>query len=108
MMQHNVRCLIQGCADHLVTATTDAAVIVSLLPWRPKTWKDVLSAARKIKVSNHDAWPLWLGTGTAQGASGAAYGTNNLLLGSSDPTIYDAKQDKWVVDSKGLREVIDI
>jgi multiple sugar transport system substrate-binding protein len=78
------------------------------LPWRPKTWKDVLSAARKIKVSNHDAWPLWLGTGTAQGASGAAYGTNNLLLGSSDPTIYDAKQDKWVVDSTGLREVIDI
>src|ERR1700730_17410157 len=30
MMQHNVRCLIQGCADHLVTATTDAAVKVSL------------------------------------------------------------------------------
>ena len=30
MMQQNVRCLIQGCADHLVTATTDAAVIVSL------------------------------------------------------------------------------
>ena len=26
MMQQNVRCLIQGCADHLVTATTDAAV----------------------------------------------------------------------------------
>ena len=30
MMHQNVRCLIQGCADHLVTATTDAAVIVSL------------------------------------------------------------------------------
>src|ERR1700735_5138970 len=30
MMQQNVRCLIQGCADHLVTAATDAAVIVSL------------------------------------------------------------------------------
>ena len=30
MMQQNVRCLIQGCADHLVTATTDAAVVVSL------------------------------------------------------------------------------
>src|ERR1700677_325494 len=30
MMQQNIRCLIQGCADHLVTATTDAAVIVSL------------------------------------------------------------------------------
>jgi hypothetical protein len=30
MIQQNVRCLIQGCADHLVTATTDAAVIVSL------------------------------------------------------------------------------
>jgi hypothetical protein len=30
MMQQNVRCLIQGCADHLVTLTTDAAVIVGL------------------------------------------------------------------------------
>src|SRR5208283_2924770 len=30
MMQQNVRCLIQGCTDHLVTATTDAAVIVRL------------------------------------------------------------------------------
>ena len=30
MMQQNVHCLIQGCADDLVTATTDAAVLVSL------------------------------------------------------------------------------
>lgn len=77
------------------------------MPWQPKTWADVLGAARKIKASNKDAWPLWAQTGTAQGASGAAYGPNNLLVGSSDPTIYDAKEGKWVVDSKGIREVVD-
>ncbi|TPK85482.1 extracellular solute-binding protein [Mesorhizobium sp. B2-4-17] len=77
------------------------------MPWEPKSWKDVLDAARKIKSSSPDAWPLWLSTGTAQGASAASYGPNSLLLGSSDPTIYDAGSQKWVVDSKGIREVID-
>lgn len=77
------------------------------LPWEPKTWKDVLDAARKVKALKVDVWPLWLQTGVAQGASGASYGPNNLLVGSSDPTIYDAKTGKWVVDSRGIREVID-
>ncbi len=78
------------------------------LPWHPKTWQDVLDAARKIHASQPNVWPLWLSTGTAQGASGASYGPNSVLAGSSDPTIYDTKTGKWVVDSKGLREVINI
>ena len=78
------------------------------MPWQPKTWNDVLDAARKVKAANASVWPLWLGTGTAQGSAGAIYGPSNFLLGSSDPTVYDSKQSKWVVDSKGLREVIDI
>lgn len=77
------------------------------MPWEPKTWKDILDAARKIKASSPDAWPLWMSTGTAQGSSAAAYGPNSLLFGSSDPTIYDTSSRKWVVDSRGIREVID-
>ena len=78
------------------------------LPWTPKTWTDVLDAARKIKASDSKVWPLWLPTGTAQGASAAAYGPNSFLYGSSNPMIYDAKSQKWVVDSKGIREVIQL
>lgn len=77
------------------------------LPWDPKTWDEVFDAARKIKASSPSVWPLWLPTGTAQGSSGAAYGPSNLLVGSSDPAIYDTASNKWVVDSKGIREVVD-
>lgn len=78
------------------------------VPWTPKTWTDVLEAARKIKATSPSAWPLWLPTGTAQGASGAWNGPNSVLFGSSDPTIYNAAAKKWVVDSKGLRETVGI
>ena len=76
------------------------------LPWEPKTWADVLDAARKVKASGQDIAPLWVTTGTAQGTIGVQNGGGNLLLGSSDPTIRD-ESGKWVVGSKGLREVLD-
>jgi multiple sugar transport system substrate-binding protein len=72
--------------------------------WQPKTWEDVLNAARAIKAKLPGVWPLFIQTGTAAGADGVKSGLGNLLLGSSDPTIYDAAAKKWVVDSKGIRE----
>ena len=79
------------------------------MPWQPRTWADVLDASRKLKAAAlPDMWPLWLPTGTAQGSAGAVYGPTNLLLGSSDPSIYDSSSGKWIVDSKGLRQVVDI
>ena len=76
------------------------------LPWQPKSWAEVLDAARKVKASGQDIAPLWVTTGTAQGTIGVQNGGGNLLLGSSDPTIRD-ESGKWVVDSKGLREVLE-
>lgn len=79
------------------------------VPWQPKTWADVLDASRKLKAAAiPDVWPLWLATGTAQGTAGAIYGPSNFLLGSSDPASYNDATGKWVVDSKGLREVVDL
>jgi multiple sugar transport system substrate-binding protein len=75
--------------------------------WKPKTWKDILDAARAIKKSNPDVWPIWLLTGTAQGTQGVVLGALNLMFGSSDPEFYNQKDDKWVVDGKGIREVLD-
>jgi multiple sugar transport system substrate-binding protein len=76
------------------------------VPWQPKSWDDVLTAARAIKAKITGVVPLWLNVGTSSGDNGLLQGTGNLLNGSSDATILDPKTNKWVVDSKGLREVL--
>ena len=75
--------------------------------WKPKNWNDILDAARAIKKSDANVWPIWLLTGTAQGTQGVVLGAANLVAGSSDPVFYDAEKDKWSVDDKGIREVLD-
>lgn len=75
-------------------------------PWEPKTWNDIIVAAEKIKASNSKVWPVFLHGGTAGGTGPIQYGSGNFLLASSDPTIYNPETKKWVVDSKGLREIL--
>jgi multiple sugar transport system substrate-binding protein len=75
------------------------------LPWTPKTWADILTAAKKVKAANAGIVPLWAAAGTSAGAGGVLQGSANLVLGSKTPIIFDAKTKKWVVDSPGLREV---
>jgi multiple sugar transport system substrate-binding protein len=72
-------------------------------PWNPKTWADVLDTAKKLK-SIPGISPLWIQTGTSQGTFGVFAGPGDFLAGSSDQTIF--KDGKWVVDSKGIREVV--
>jgi multiple sugar transport system substrate-binding protein len=74
-------------------------------PWEPKTWADVLDAAKKLKPLAPAVSPLWIQTGTSQGTFGVFAGPGDFLAGSSDNTIF-TKDGKWVVDSKGIREVI--
>src|SRR5689334_1000442 len=75
------------------------------LPWNPKTWEDILAAAKKVKAANPDIVPLWAAAGTSAGAGGVLQGSANLVLGSKTPIIFDSASKKWVVDSPGLREV---
>lgn len=75
------------------------------LPWHPKNWDDLLSAARAVKASGQGVVPFWTAAGTSAGAGGVLQGSANLVYGSSTPTIYDYNTKKWVVDSPGLREV---
>jgi multiple sugar transport system substrate-binding protein len=74
------------------------------VPWQPKTWDDVLATAQKIHSAVPSAYPLWLSGGTAGGTIGIQYNAGNMLVGSTEPTIQDPKNGKWVVDSPGLRE----
>jgi len=71
------------------------------VPWKPKNWNDILTAARKIKSSVPGVTPLWLNAGSGSGANGLLQGVNNFIVGSSTPQIEDGS--KWVVDSSGIR-----
>ncbi|MCL8000252.1 extracellular solute-binding protein [Brucella sp. 21LCYQ03] len=75
--------------------------------WAPKNWDEVLDAARAIKKTSPDVSPLFVMTGTAQGTFGVVAGPALLLSASSSPTIYNKETNKWVVDSKGIREVLN-
>jgi multiple sugar transport system substrate-binding protein len=72
------------------------------LPWKPKTWADVLSAAEKIKAAEPSVYPLWLAAGVEAGPTNVLQGSGNLIDGSTNPTMYDTKTGKWVVNSPGL------
>jgi multiple sugar transport system substrate-binding protein len=78
------------------------------VPWQPKTWQDVITAAEKIKAKVPGVTPIWLNSGTGSGANGLLQGINNFIVGSQTPTIYDAKNDKFVVDSPGIRAALSL
>jgi multiple sugar transport system substrate-binding protein len=75
------------------------------LPWQPKNWQDIISAAQKIKKAEPKVIPLWLNAGTSAGPNGAGYGILNLLAGSSTPTI-QTSSGKMVVSSTGLKQAL--
>jgi multiple sugar transport system substrate-binding protein len=76
------------------------------LPWQPKTWDAIISAAEKIRAAEPKIVPLWVDSGTSAGPEGAAYGILNLLAGSSTPTI-ETSGGEMVVSSRGLLQTFD-
>jgi multiple sugar transport system substrate-binding protein len=77
------------------------------MPWVPKSWAEILDAARKVKSANPDIVPLWAAAGISAGPTGILQGSGALVYGSTTPMMYDAVQQKWIVDSPGLREVLE-
>lgn len=75
------------------------------LPWQPKNWNDIVTAAQAIKKAEPKVIPLWLNAGTAAGPNGAGYGILNLLAGSSNPMI-ETSSGKMVVSSAGLLQAL--
>lgn len=78
------------------------------LPWKPKSWTDILQTAQKVKKANPGVIPFWLPAGVAGGAGIALQGTGNLIYGSQNPVMLDPKTKRWVVDSPGLRAVFSM
>ena len=77
------------------------------LPWQPKTWQDIITAAQAIKKAYPTVTPLWLNAGTGSGANGLLQGINNFIVGSSTPTI-QTSSGKMVVSSPGIKEALGL
>jgi multiple sugar transport system substrate-binding protein len=79
------------------------------VPWQPKTWADVLSAARTIKAKEPGVTPLNVYTGTAGGEQSSMQGFEMLLYGTpaANDALYNAQQQKWVVGSKGFKDALN-
>ncbi|MGW0335274.1 extracellular solute-binding protein [Streptomyces sp. NPDC003011] len=84
--------------------------------WQPKTWNDVLSAARTIKRKVPDVIPLNVYTGKPVGEAatmqtfemllyGTGTGTGTGGAGGQDP-LYDRTSKKWVAGSDGFRDAL--
>lgn len=76
------------------------------MPWQPKTWQDILTAAAAVKKHDAGVWPLWMAAGVAAGPTNVLQGIGNLIDGSTNPVMFDTKTNKWVVNSPGLRATL--
>ena len=71
--------------------------------WQPKSWNDILSAARTIKAKVKGVTPMNLYSGIANDEASTMQGFEMLLYGTKDP-LYNYATKKWVVSSKGFAD----
>lgn len=77
--------------------------------WHPKTWADVLTAARTVKEKVPGVTPLNVYTGKPAGEAAAMQGFEMLLYGTGDGTtdpLYDKASKKWVAAGQGFRDAL--
>ncbi|MFH8570916.1 extracellular solute-binding protein [Streptomyces sp. NPDC017993] len=72
--------------------------------WKPRTWDDVLDAARTIKRKVPGVIPLNIFTGKGAGEAAVMQGFEMLLYGTGEHQLYDPGTKKWVTGSKGFRD----
>lgn len=69
--------------------------------WAPKSWADILTAAKKIKQTQPNVIPFAMGVSTTNGESVSMQTFEQLLYGTGE-TLYNEKTKKWNVNSKGI------
>lgn len=73
------------------------------VPWQPKSWQDVLDAAKKIKAAEPGVIPINVYSGKAQGEASTMQGFEMLLYGTKN-TLYNTDTKKWISGSKGFTD----
>ncbi|MEU3842190.1 extracellular solute-binding protein [Streptomyces sp. NPDC028635] len=79
------------------------------VPWQPRTWDDVLAAARAIKRKVPGVTPLNVYTGKPAGEAATMQGFEMLLYGTGDgrtDPLYDAGSKKWVAGGQGFKDAL--
>ena len=71
------------------------------VPWQPRTWDDILTAARTMKAADPDLIPFSMYAGKGSGEGTVMQSFYELLYGTGD-TLYDDSAKKWVVGSEGF------
>lgn len=74
--------------------------------WQPRTWADILAAARQIRQRLPDVTPLQLNAGTAMGEATTLQGWFMVLLGAGSH-VYDFQQQKWIVRSQAILDALN-
>ncbi|NGO78267.1 extracellular solute-binding protein [Streptomyces sp. YC504] len=72
--------------------------------WQPKTWDEILDAARTIKAKVPGVTPLNVYTGKPGGEQSTMQGFEMLLYGTGEDPMYDKGQKKWVQGSQGFKD----
>lgn len=76
--------------------------------WQPKTWDDILAAARTIKKKVPGAVPLNVYTGKPAGEMATMQGFQMLLYGTGDAAsadpLYDKDSKKWIAPGQGFKD----
>jgi multiple sugar transport system substrate-binding protein len=73
-------------------------------PWQPKTWADVLAAARTIKQKVPGVVPFSMYSTKPHGEGTTMQGFEMLLYGTPGGTLFDDSQKKWVTSGKGITD----
>ncbi|MEU6669906.1 extracellular solute-binding protein [Streptomyces sp. NPDC046727] len=79
------------------------------MDWRPRTWDDVLAAARTIKRKVPGVIPLNVYTGKPAGERATMQGMEMLLYGTGDGTsdpLYDSGSKKWIAGNQGFTDAL--
>ncbi len=74
--------------------------------WQPKSWADILTAAKTIKAKVPGVIPLNVYSGTGVGEAASMQGFEMLLYGTPNGTLFDKASQKWVVGSKGFTDAL--
>ncbi len=74
--------------------------------WQPKTWDDILSAARTIKQKVPGVVPFNIYSAKSAGEGATMQGLEMLLYGTKD-TLYDDSSKKWIVSSAGMTSAMN-
>lgn len=75
--------------------------------WQPKTWEDMLDAARAIKEQVPDVVPWTIYGGTQLGEAGSVRGFQTFLAGTGD-SLYNPDTKKWVLGSQGFLDALTL